>query len=196
MSKVTALRRPAEGFLNMLLAEQPRLVASPSTWINALRTEAVARLDVLTLPSLRDEEWRFTDISRLGKLAFSAVAGASRLEAADIAHWSIEEAGHRLVFVDGVHAPQLSSAASDRSVLVSRLSTALACVGLALRANAESPIAVAPAGAALFYPPQSSKNAPRRRRKRPRVSRCTAPLIHREPIPLRGTRPCRLRRKF
>ena len=135
MSKVTALRRPAEGFLNMLLAEQPRLVASPSTWINALRTEAVARLDVLTLPSLRDEEWRFTDISRLGKLAFSAVAGASRLEAADIAHWSIEEAGHRLVFVDGVHAPQLSSAASDRSVLVSRLSTALATHGAAIQAH-------------------------------------------------------------
>jgi Fe-S cluster assembly protein SufD len=135
MSTVNALRRPAKGFLDMLLAEQPRLAASASPRINALRAEAVSQLDLLTLPSLRDEEWRFTDISRLGKLAFSAAAGASRLEATDTAHLWIEEADHRLVFVDGVHAPQLSSATSAIGIVVSCLSTALATHGAAIEAH-------------------------------------------------------------
>ena len=61
MSTVASIRRPAAGYLETLLAGQPQLPASPLAWINALRAEAVNRLDVLALPTLRDEEWRFTE---------------------------------------------------------------------------------------------------------------------------------------
>jgi Fe-S cluster assembly protein SufD len=138
MSTVTSIRRPAAGYLETLLAGQPQLPASPLAWINALRAEAGNRLDVLTLPTLRDEEWRFTDISQLTKLSFSPALSASYLEAADIAHFYIEEASTRLVFVDGIYAPQLSSvasAASNSAVVVSNLPTALATNASAIEAH-------------------------------------------------------------
>jgi Fe-S cluster assembly protein SufD len=138
MSTVTAIRRPAAGYFETLLADQPQLPASPLACINALRTEAVNRLGVLKLPTLRDEEWRFTDISRLTKLSFSPALGASTLEAADIKHFCIEEASTRLVFVDGLYAPQLSStasAASNSGVVVSNLPTLLATHAAAIEAT-------------------------------------------------------------
>ena len=143
MSTVTSIRRPAAGYLETLLAGQPHLPSSPLASINALRAEAVTRLDVLTLPTLRDEEWRFTDISRLTKLSFSPALSASHVEAADIAHFYIQEATTRLVFVDGIYAPQLSIAAScsngngngDSGVVVSNLPTALATHAAVIEAH-------------------------------------------------------------
>jgi len=129
MSTVTAIRRPAAGYLETLLTGQSQLPASPLPRINALRAEAVNRVDLLALPTLRDEDWRFTDISRLTKQSFSPALSATHLEAADISHFHIEEASTRLVFVDGLYAPQFSSAtsaASNSGVLVSNLSTLLA----------------------------------------------------------------------
>ena len=135
MSTVTSIRRPAAGYLETLLAGQPQLPASPLAWINALRAEAVNRLDVLALPTLRDEEWRFTDISQLTKLSFSPALSATYLETADIAHFCIEEASTRLVFVDGIYAPQLSSAASNSGVVVSNLPTVLATHAAVIEAH-------------------------------------------------------------
>ena len=138
MSSVTAIRRPSAAYLETLLAGQRQLSGSPSAWINALRAEAASRLDVLALPTLRDEEWRFTDISQLARLSFSPALNRTHLEAADIAHFHIEEASTRLVFVDGVHVPQLSStapAASNSGVVVSNLPTALATHAAAIKAH-------------------------------------------------------------
>ena len=139
MSTVTAIRRPAAGYLETLLAGQPQLPTSPLASINALRAEAVTRLDVLTLPTLRDEEWRFTDISPLTKISFSPALNATGLESADIAHFYIEEATTRLVFVDGIHAPQLSSAAAcsngDSGVVVSNLPKLLATHAAVIKAH-------------------------------------------------------------
>jgi Fe-S cluster assembly protein SufD len=126
MSTVTSIRQPAAGYLETLLAGQPQLPASPLAWINALRAETVNRLDVLTLPTLRDEEWRFTDISPLTRLSFQPVHSATRLQAADIERFYLEEATTRLVFVDGIYAPQLSSMATDGGVVLANLPAAVA----------------------------------------------------------------------
>ena len=126
MSTVTSIRRPTAGNLETLLTSQPLLPTSPLPWINTLRAEAVNRLEVLSLPTMRNEEWRFTDISPLTKLSFSPALSATDLEAADVAHFYIEEATSRLVFVDGLYAPQLSSAVIDSGVVVvSNLPTVL-----------------------------------------------------------------------
>lgn len=114
----------AAGYLESLLAGQPQLPASTLAWLNKLRAEAVDRVGVLTVPTLRDEEWRFTDISPLTKLSFHPVSAATSLQAADIERFHIEEATTRLVFVDGVYAPQLSSAAADSGVVVANLAAA------------------------------------------------------------------------
>ena len=111
-------------YLENLLHGQPLPPASPLAWLNRLRAAAVDRVGALTVPTTRDEEWRFTDISPLAKLTFQPVTVAPRLRAADIARFCIDEAPIRLVFVDGVHAPELSGAAADGGLVVGNLAAA------------------------------------------------------------------------
>jgi Fe-S cluster assembly protein SufD len=118
--------QPASPWLNALLADQPQLPASPLAWLNALRAEALERVGILTVPTTHDEAWRFTDIFRLTNLSFQPVRSATSLQAADIEHFYLEEAPTRLVFVDGVYAPQLSSVATDGDVVVANLPAAVA----------------------------------------------------------------------
>ncbi|MFQ3323831.1 MAG: Fe-S cluster assembly protein SufD [Pseudomonadales bacterium] len=84
--------------------------SSPLAWLNTLRNEAIERVGVLALPTTRDEEWRFTDIAPFTKMSFTTAQSETHLVLGDIAHFFIEEATRRLVFVDGIYAPQLSTA--------------------------------------------------------------------------------------
>src|SRR4029077_15232337 len=97
---MTESRTFAAGYLESLLAGQPRLPASPLARLNRLRAEAVDRVGVLTVPTIRDEEWRFTDLAPLTKLSFQPVRMPVGLQAADVERFRIEEATTRLVFVD------------------------------------------------------------------------------------------------
>lgn len=121
-----------EGLLAGVLVDQAHPPAAGATpklaWLKALRAEAVERVGVLTVPTPRDEAWRFTDISPLTGQSFHPLRTPTSLQAGDIEHFHIEEATTRLVFVDGVHAPQLSSIGADGGgvgvVVVSNLSAA------------------------------------------------------------------------
>jgi Fe-S cluster assembly protein SufD len=128
MSTVSAIRRSptSTGYFETLLAGQPSLPTSPLARINALRAEAVDRVGTLTVPTKRDEEWRFTDISRLTKLSFQPARTEISLKDADVEQFYLEEATTRLVFVDGIYAPQLSSMATDGGVMIANLSVAVA----------------------------------------------------------------------
>ena len=99
-------------YLESLLAGRPQLpaaFASPAlAWLNRLRADAVDRVGALTVPTTRDEEWRFTDISPLTRIPFQPARSAPRLTLADIESFDVPEAAARLTFVDGVYAPQLS----------------------------------------------------------------------------------------
>jgi len=96
----------ATSYLDSLLQGQP--APSSLTWLNALRANAVDRVGALTVPTTRDEDWRFTDISPLTKLSFQRAQGVPPLAAATLEQWAIPEAAARLVFVDGIYAPQHS----------------------------------------------------------------------------------------
>jgi Fe-S cluster assembly protein SufD len=93
-------------YLGSLLQGQPP--ASSLTWLNQLRASAVDRVGALTVPTTREEDWRFTDISPLTRLSFQPAQDAPQLAPATIEHWAIPEAAARLVFVDGIYAPQHS----------------------------------------------------------------------------------------
>ena len=135
MSSATALRVPTVDHLSTLLAGQPQLAPSPWAHVNALREQAQTALGALAMPTPRDEAWRFTNLAPLHRLTFHPATAASRLQLEDIAPFCLDDAATRLVFVDGVYAPQLSSPALEGGVLVSDLQTAMATHAAALEAQ-------------------------------------------------------------
>ena len=135
MSITTAIRPATVDHLGTLLAGQPLLASSPWEHVNALREQAQTALGALAMPTLRDEAWRFTDLTPLHQLTLHPVLTASRLQPADIAQFRLNDGTYRLVFVDGVHAPQLSSAAAEGGLLVTDLPTAMATHAGALDAQ-------------------------------------------------------------
>ena len=135
MSSTTAIRPASVDHLSTLLAGQPLLASSPWASVNALREQAQTALGALAMPTLRDEAWRFTDLTPLHQLTLQPVLTASRLQPADIAQFGLDDGAYRLVFVDGVYAPQLSSAAAEGGLLVTDLPTAMLTHAAALDAQ-------------------------------------------------------------
>ncbi len=122
-------------YLESLLQGQPQLPPSPLAWLNQLRANAVDRVSTLKLPTTRDEEWRFTDISPLAKLSFQPMHAVSSLSVSDVEHFFIEEAATRLVFVDGAYAPELSrqsDGVEDAGIIVMNLPAAVSSHATAL----------------------------------------------------------------
>ncbi|HEY9648613.1 MAG TPA: Fe-S cluster assembly protein SufD, partial [Chroococcidiopsis sp.] len=107
VAPLSAAAQTRQAFLAHLLAVGQR---SPLTveWLSQWRDRATVRVKEQTIPSSRDEEWRFTDLSAL--LAMDVVEAAPvSVSAADIAEFILPEAAHsRLVWVDGRYAAELS----------------------------------------------------------------------------------------
>jgi len=121
---MSAVAPPEVRSLASLLAGQPELPASPLARLNQLRADAVDRVGVLSVPTTRDEEWRFTDISPLTRLSFQPVRRHAVSAPAATDRFHLAEATTRLVFVDGVHAPELSCVAPDSGFVVANLPAA------------------------------------------------------------------------
>lgn len=116
----------ANTYLESLLAGQSHLSASPLAWLNWLRAEAVDRISSLTVPTTRDEEWRFTDLSPLTKISLQRVPRRVQLPAAEIERYMLPESVARLVFIDGIYAPELSVTETDKGVTVQNLAAVVA----------------------------------------------------------------------
>lgn len=69
--------------------------------LKRLRARALERANALSVPSVRDEEWRFTDLAPLYKGSYRPVAAAAGIDAARLAGATMPEADVRLVFCDG-----------------------------------------------------------------------------------------------
>jgi Fe-S cluster assembly protein SufD len=113
--------------------EVPR---SGASWLNERRAHALERANALSVPTTRDEEWRFTDISQLIKTSFQPIASSSPPALSAISAFLAPEAALRLVFVDGVFAPVLSSAKGlPDSVVVTPLALAFGTQAAAIEPN-------------------------------------------------------------
>jgi Fe-S cluster assembly protein SufD len=77
--------------------------------LQQLRDRASLWAKTLTLPTKRDEEWRFTDLSPLLKYNFQAPDTQIELANLTVDELAISEAPIRLVLVNGVYAPELST---------------------------------------------------------------------------------------
>ncbi len=110
------------GLLNNIV--ETRSVASlQDVWLQELRDRAALWVRQSTLPTTRDEEWRFTDLSSLRQVQFNVETRPIASRQIDIAPLTLPEAVHsRLVFVNGVYAPELSAVAGlPDGVVVSNL---------------------------------------------------------------------------
>ncbi|HVS27548.1 MAG TPA: Fe-S cluster assembly protein SufD [Burkholderiales bacterium] len=126
----------ADRFIDSLLRGKPQ--ASPSSWLNRIRAEALERANSLTLPTTRDEEWRFTDPSPLMKFSFQPAGGSTKLTQSAIQQRFVipEASSDRLVFIDGVYAPELSThAGHGHGILISNLAQGGSAHGAVMEAH-------------------------------------------------------------
>jgi len=102
--------------------------AHPS-WIYPIRKAGIARFAELGFPTLRDEDWRFTNVAPIAKLPFEPLLDPTDhgLKAADLAQFNFMQIqATRLVFVDGFFAPSLSSSVSQaKGAYIGSLAAAL-----------------------------------------------------------------------
>lgn len=113
-----------DSHLESLLGGRESLPEAPSGWARDLRRRAVERANALTVPSVRDEEWRFTDLSPLYKLSLRPANDAVALPAEAIRPFEIPEAAIRLVYVDGRYSPALSRLDAAGGIAVANLADA------------------------------------------------------------------------
>ncbi|BAZ30675.1 hypothetical protein NIES4074_31370 [Cylindrospermum sp. NIES-4074] len=105
-------------FLSELLNQ---VIAPKSTaWLQELRENAANWVRLSTIPTTRDEEWRFTDLSALRKVQFHRIETLPEISSQEVI--LPEAANSRLVFVNGIYAPNLSAVADlPVGVVVSNL---------------------------------------------------------------------------
>ena len=80
-------------------------------WLRKLRQDGFARFGETGFPTLRDEDWRFTNLSAIAQTPFRLVRnGHHPPSPADVAAYRIPGAACEFVFVDGRFAMELSTA--------------------------------------------------------------------------------------
>lgn len=125
MSAVMQSVTTHDAYLAGLLPGSTAHVTDPA-WLNTLRADATQRVHALPFPSTRDEEWRFSDFSLMCKTAFTPAVAASALTLTDIEPFLLPEAANsRLVFINGIYAAHLSSAALPTGVVATNFSATL-----------------------------------------------------------------------
>ena len=78
-------------------------------WLQDLRDRAAARFTALGFPTVRDEEWRFTNISPIANAEFVPANGAGpAISEGALTGFLYSDAPYRVVVVNGRFAPELS----------------------------------------------------------------------------------------
>jgi len=78
-------------------------------WLQPLRQAAFARFCELGFPTVRDEEWRFTNTAPIARTVFDPAPPGEGIKANRMAPFALRESGaHRVVFVNGRFTPDLS----------------------------------------------------------------------------------------
>lgn len=103
-------------------------------WLHRVRSDAMKRFEALGMPVAREisfplkEDWVYTDLRSIADTSYRVESSEAELDEAALAPYEFgQDAWHRLVFVNGAFAPELSRVADlPRGVVVSSLADALA----------------------------------------------------------------------
>lgn len=105
-------------YLTQLLTTlQTKTPATP--WLQTLQNQAIAFLQEETIPSRKDEEWRFTNLS--GLLEHQFIAASGQQPSIDINDFNLPEAKQRLVFVNGIYHSEFSQISDTTGLFVGNL---------------------------------------------------------------------------
>jgi Fe-S cluster assembly protein SufD len=117
-----AYLREFESFAGAATAEGPE-------WLEPIRRAAMDRFAATGFPSARDEEWRFTPVTPIAQTSWrpAGIGGTEDVTREQLTPFVFGQAEWcTLVFVNGEHAPSLSSAGSmPEGVLATSLAEAL-----------------------------------------------------------------------
>lgn len=99
-----------ERYLDAFRERRARGNASPA-WLNELREAGIASFRSLGFPTPKIEEWKYTNLEPIAAFDFSRRAGTrKKISQVDLLSEAFADAsGTRLVFLNGVYAPELSS---------------------------------------------------------------------------------------
>ena len=128
-SPITA-PRPAEASTHLEKFGRFVRAASAPTWLASLREAGIVSFVECGFPTIRDEDWRFTNVAPLARLPFRPVMkrvadGLTPEKLAGFPLGSLE--ARRLVFVNGHYAPEYSApGAQSDGLIVTSLAEALA----------------------------------------------------------------------
>lgn len=84
--------------------------AGEPSWLANLRKGGIARFSEIGFPTMRDEDWRFTNVAPIAKLPFNPTLEPAEDGAVDVQQYNFASLHcTRLVFVNGHFARQLST---------------------------------------------------------------------------------------
>jgi len=103
-----------ERYLADFKQSRAHVAAQAPAWLRQLRETAIASFAALGFPTTRNEDWKYTNIEPIATQAFVHANGeAKALSAGEIVTRSMTDVeAPRLVFVNGVYAPEFSQAAT------------------------------------------------------------------------------------
>jgi Fe-S cluster assembly protein SufD len=97
----------AEKLQPWLAAIEKRPAGAPR-WLQDLRDRAAARFAVLGFPTVREEEWRFTNVTPIASTEFVPAPADVALTEDELTRFHYGEDGYRIVIVNGQFSPALS----------------------------------------------------------------------------------------
>ena len=103
-----------------------RELSPAAPWLELVRGSAMDRFDQLGFPSVRDEEWKYTNLATLAKESFEPVTSAEQVDADDVNCFAFPEAdGAHLVVVNGFLNEELSLTTALEDVVATDLFSAV-----------------------------------------------------------------------
>ena len=111
LNRFMASTETKEQYLNAFTERRSRGSAPNPPWLNELREAGMASFASLGFPTPKAEEWKYTNLEPIAALKFSRPNGARKLISPSdlLAKGFADRDCVRLVFLNGVHAPELAS---------------------------------------------------------------------------------------
>ena len=96
-------------YANDFRAQADALPGAHVPWLRELRNNAMDMFVEQGFPTTRTEDWKYTDVRAVAKRFFKPPTGLKKIDDSLLRRWWLDdELVHRLVFIDGRHAPELS----------------------------------------------------------------------------------------